>query len=255
MDVKAIWCFLLGIEFVAIFKCIPARALWQPDVPGQCIEIVTYQLGSSIPNIITDLLLLIFPISYVWRVQIAKKHRIAVIITFLLGGVVTVASTVRLVVVINLLRAHSTNHTYDFAHLIMWTIIEVNLGIVSACLPSLRPVLNLIVTGSARGSSQKSGFLNHTSSDYSSQRLCLPQELGSGGSISKAASTDIEEEQQWGRLDRGGRREHLERSILATSHSGKDGVELSGDGEWQSEIAPIGEASQPDIVGNHTRRR
>lgn len=57
------------------------------------------------------------------------------IFTFLLGLFVTICSIVRLKFLVG--WANSTNPTYDYANLAMWSLVELNAGVICACLPGM----------------------------------------------------------------------------------------------------------------------
>jgi hypothetical protein len=42
--------------------------------------------GNSIPNIITDALVVILPIPYVWKLQLATPQKLAIVFIFALGA-------------------------------------------------------------------------------------------------------------------------------------------------------------------------
>lgn len=63
------------------------------------------------------------------------KTKLGVIFTFLLGLFVTICSVVRLKFLAG--WASSTNQTYDYANLALWSLIELNAGVICACLPGM----------------------------------------------------------------------------------------------------------------------
>ena len=50
----------------------------------------------------------------------------------------------------------SLDVTWTISPIVLWAGTEINLGVVSACLPSLRPIFTLITKGSVRPSQTKS---------------------------------------------------------------------------------------------------
>lgn len=51
-----------------------------------CIDPLRYILGVAIPNVVTDVLILIFPIPLILRLVMARTQKIALLLIFLLGG-------------------------------------------------------------------------------------------------------------------------------------------------------------------------
>ena len=70
----------------AIFDCMPIHAFWDVEVPRTCIESLHYFLGVAIPNVVTDILLLIFPLPWIWKLVMPTSQKIALSGIFLLGG-------------------------------------------------------------------------------------------------------------------------------------------------------------------------
>ena len=71
---------------VAGLQCIPLRKMWYPEVEGTCIDLLALYLGNAIPNVITDMAILVLPVTQVWRLQVRLWQRIMLIGMFLLGS-------------------------------------------------------------------------------------------------------------------------------------------------------------------------
>ncbi|KAL5336002.1 hypothetical protein BJX70DRAFT_401060 [Aspergillus crustosus] len=95
----------------------------------KCLEKVA--LSQAIMNIISDLAVLALPIPTIHNLHLPLKQKITVGCLLALGSGVVVCSIARLPYVIVLPTTADT--TYTQAVLGIWTIIEVNLGIICAC--------------------------------------------------------------------------------------------------------------------------
>lgn len=74
---------LLGKD---IFACVPVRKVWEPLIPGHCINsVITYYWASAV-FIVTDLLVLLLPQPLVWHLQIAKWRKVGLSVLFCLGS-------------------------------------------------------------------------------------------------------------------------------------------------------------------------
>lgn len=92
----------ITIQFLHAFRCHPVSEQWAPGT-GTCVmDRIPYYYLQSIPSIIFDLCILILPVRLVWQVQLPKLTRIGVALIFLLGGLVTIISIVRLAVLVQL---------------------------------------------------------------------------------------------------------------------------------------------------------
>ncbi|KAM0799831.1 hypothetical protein BDR22DRAFT_822202 [Usnea florida] len=107
--------------------------------------------GCTIPHIVTDAMLLIFPMPLVWKLQMRRSQKVMLTVVFALGGFVTVMSAVRL----GLFFTESVDdNTYDPPFLL--TNIEINTSIICACLPSLGPIITFLFAKVAQLRKRKS---------------------------------------------------------------------------------------------------
>ena len=69
-----------------IFQCTPPHKLWQSSTPGHCVSKYKYFLGTAIPEVVTDFVILAMPLPYVWKLQMTLKRKLLLSIVFVLGG-------------------------------------------------------------------------------------------------------------------------------------------------------------------------
>ena len=74
--------------FTAAFQCIPTAKLWDifGRLDGHCINVIKFFIGNAIPNIITDVALLILPLPHIWRLQVPGTQKLFVLLAFIFGG-------------------------------------------------------------------------------------------------------------------------------------------------------------------------
>ncbi|KAB5545510.1 hypothetical protein GE09DRAFT_1131405 [Coniochaeta sp. 2T2.1] len=150
--------WVITITFLFIFICVPVEKLWYPDLPGRCINQVGTWIANAASTIISDLVILCLPIPQVWSLQLRVTEKIAVTLAFSLGFFVVFASAYRFSV---LFSYSPTDPTYTLAPTVGWTAIEMSAGIVSACLPTMRPVIQW----AARGVGIKGGLFGNSEHD------------------------------------------------------------------------------------------
>ena len=97
-----IWTFLWGIStfFAAAFQCSPASFYWTKytrKTQGTCIDLTSLLLVTASTNIVTDVALLILPMPLVWKLNIERPQKFAVLGIFLLGGLYVFLCSVRCV--------------------------------------------------------------------------------------------------------------------------------------------------------------
>ncbi|KAL2040179.1 hypothetical protein N7G274_007082 [Stereocaulon virgatum] len=147
-----ITAWAIAVVATTIFQCRPVQGFWDKSMNPTCaVNVYAYFIGKAIPNIITDWALLFLPIPYIWRLHQSRAQKVALCGVFGLGGFISMLSIIRLAIMVTqLLKSVSDKDvTWLFIASSTWTAVEFNLGIVSACLPSFRPLLVAIFGDSA----------------------------------------------------------------------------------------------------------
>jgi len=77
----------LAETLAAVFLCIPVNAWWNKTISGaKCMQLRDFDLGFAIVNITFDFVILLLPVTMVWRLQMTTVQRVALTLVFLLGG-------------------------------------------------------------------------------------------------------------------------------------------------------------------------
>ncbi|KAL4951531.1 hypothetical protein BDW69DRAFT_201403 [Aspergillus filifer] len=132
------WAVLSGF-----LNCIPVAKFWDPSIPGSCISMKGLWFSNASMHIATDLAILVIPIPALAALELPMKQRVALISIFALGGFVCVTSICRLLSLKKI--SDSSDPTYDNIGAATWSAIECNVGIICACLPTLRPLVSRII--------------------------------------------------------------------------------------------------------------
>ena len=77
---------LTSQTFPGIFICTPIQTFWSLGGPRTCIDILKYYLGVAVPNVLTDVILLLLPVPWIWKLVMSRSQKIALTGIFLLGG-------------------------------------------------------------------------------------------------------------------------------------------------------------------------
>lgn len=77
----------LAIIFVSIFQCSPISTLWKDITHANCIDTRIFFGCASVPNLITDIVMLLTPMPEIWRLNTSKQMKIGVTITILTASV------------------------------------------------------------------------------------------------------------------------------------------------------------------------
>lgn len=77
----------VGVFFAAIFQCSPVQYAWDKTIEGgSCFDQQAFYRYVSPPNILTDVLILVMPLPFVWKLHTRMTQKLALTGVFLLGG-------------------------------------------------------------------------------------------------------------------------------------------------------------------------
>ncbi|KEZ46553.1 CFEM domain-containing protein [Scedosporium apiospermum] len=135
---------LVGVAFVitSIFQCTPISHFWTSwtgETKGKCVNVNALAWANAIISIVLDILMLAIPLSQLPKIKLHWKRKVGIALMFFVGTFVTVVSILRLHSLVTF--ATSQNQTWDNAPVTKWSIIEINVGVICACMPTLRLAL------------------------------------------------------------------------------------------------------------------
>ncbi|KAL2036678.1 hypothetical protein N7G274_010549 [Stereocaulon virgatum] len=134
------WCIALICS--VIFGCKPVNYFWNKTIQGgHCINENVLSYGITAANIATDVIVLVLPIPWLWNLQMRTAKKLALSGIFLLGSFVCIAGIVRIPLLLQL-RLYDVTWTITKAGI--WINVECNIGVVSACLPVMWPLIKRI---------------------------------------------------------------------------------------------------------------
>ena len=143
------------VTFFSAFQCRPPRAAYDLSVQNpSCISILSIYLASAPLNVASDLAILVLPIPVLTGVRMPGKQKTIIVFLFALGIFVTIIDVVRiyyLQLAANESQAQqiqSTPRSLDHSTAsiaLLWSTIEVNVGIICACIPIMKPLIALLL--------------------------------------------------------------------------------------------------------------
>ncbi|KAI9673328.1 MAG: hypothetical protein M1829_004094 [Trizodia sp. TS-e1964] len=136
--------------FLILLQCVPIPSIYTQE-DGYCLDRAKIFLPSAGIGIAIDFAILILPMPTVWKLEIPRREKFALMGIFLLGGFVCIASIVRVPFLAD--AVGSIDPTWNTLDGTLWSVIEICIGIVCACLPLLRPIFynNFTASLSTRG--------------------------------------------------------------------------------------------------------
>ncbi|KAI1771756.1 hypothetical protein F4818DRAFT_428963 [Hypoxylon cercidicola] len=132
--------WLLGIIFGTIFMCHPVSKNWITDEDGECGSTGALWLGSAIPSVVIDLIILLLPLPKIWFLQMSRARKSGITVVFMIGYCVIIVSLGRLITVIKSAAALSADITYEGVPALYWLCAESPITLFSICLPAMLPL-------------------------------------------------------------------------------------------------------------------
>ncbi|KAI1384364.1 uncharacterized protein F4822DRAFT_414886 [Hypoxylon trugodes] len=121
-----------------ICQCVPITKAFDKSLEGTCIDNGRFWYANAGFSIASDVIILTLPMPLVYALQVPRVQKVALVMVFALGVFVIITSCLRVTTLD--FQAKSPDPTYDIAST-MWTVIEMNVAIVCACLPQIRPLI------------------------------------------------------------------------------------------------------------------
>jgi hypothetical protein len=157
----------LVLTLLSVFRCRPISAAFS-TTEGKCIQLIDLYLSTAPITILTDVAILVLPLPILTALRMESRQKIVLVATFFVGGFVTVVDVVRIVYLQRALEEErgvtinqdgtQANVTYHASFSLMWSAVEVCVGLVCACALVLRPLVMRVVpsmlTGKRRASQQ-----------------------------------------------------------------------------------------------------
>jgi fucose permease len=172
------------LTFLNAFQCSPVSAAYDPlqnNSNSTCISIVTLYLCSAPVNIITDLAILVLPIPVLTGMRLPQRQKTVLVVTFALGIFVTIVDVVRIYylqqaaddqVIAHGRLGSGIDFAYNASIALMWSSVEVNVGIICACIPTLKPLIKRILpsmitdrTKTSSGTDKQASFSSQVRDD------------------------------------------------------------------------------------------
>ncbi|KAL2842380.1 hypothetical protein BJY01DRAFT_264497 [Aspergillus pseudoustus] len=218
--------YIVG-SLVLVFRCSPVQYTWNKNiVGGSCFNQQAFYRYVSLPNILTDFVILVMPMPLVWKLQTRLTHKLALTGVFLLGGLGLVTSILRMVIFFQ--ESALTDPTWTSVNLGIWTVLEGGIIIVAACLPSIWPLIVRFLPNKLRsknrGTTSGAAARGKTSAGANHHHL-TPKLRGTGGG---RFSRLVEGASRRGRVMDGDKSDDREESMHSQARVIRDDIPLRG---------------------------
>ncbi|KAG6995586.1 hypothetical protein G7Y79_00044g080570 [Physcia stellaris] len=139
----------------SIFACNPVRGYWDHSLRAKCRDELVEIIIGGVQNIVTDIIILCLPMPILWTLQTSKQRKIQLTGLFALGGLVCLISIIR---VTQLSNTSLIDPSWSAVGISTWSAAELAAGIISACLPVLRPIYTSLFHSTSHPHNEAAGF-------------------------------------------------------------------------------------------------
>ncbi|KAL8855202.1 MAG: hypothetical protein Q9221_000108 [Calogaya cf. arnoldii] len=130
----------IGFMFAILFSCRPIESFWNKALIDDCVNEHTLSWGVTGSELLTNVIMLVLPIPWLWDLRLACMKKLALIGLFMLGCFVCISCVVRIPLLAEL---RQTDASWTLVPAGVWIVVECNIGIASVCLPLMRPLISL----------------------------------------------------------------------------------------------------------------
>jgi hypothetical protein len=161
---------------MALNLCRPFPFNWDRHIPGgSCYNESLFYRWGSLPNIVTDLAILVLPMRVVWKLHTSRNMKVGLTLTFATGSIGLATSILRFD---SFFKGNAVaDGTWASVDLMTWTLVEPDVYLIAACLPTYRPLLldflskTNLLRKSGLSATGKSSGLQHSSQNHGSREL------------------------------------------------------------------------------------
>ncbi|KAB8073515.1 hypothetical protein BDV29DRAFT_175256 [Aspergillus leporis] len=126
--------------FLFIFPCTPIAKQWDHEVQGTCINTLKSYYGLAGTSLGYDLIIIALPLPVLWNLQLGKRQKVALCCVFAIGFFITIIQIIRIFSIARL-KAYT-----DSKPIILWSVAEVSLAVIIACVPTYGPYFHVFVS-------------------------------------------------------------------------------------------------------------
>ncbi|GLB12106.1 hypothetical protein AtubIFM57258_009384 [Aspergillus tubingensis] len=134
----------IGITWVLTdsFRCIPvhlAWTQWEGLETGRCVDFIAVTFANAFVNIAVDIIMVLMPVYEVTKLNLSARKKVGVSVMFAMGLVLTAVAIIR--VVVFWYNRWNTNLTEQLQPIVHWSVLETQIAVMCACLPTFRAML------------------------------------------------------------------------------------------------------------------
>lgn len=138
--------YFVVFEVITVFQCTPIDGAWRHwdgEYEATCRSLNLQAWIAAAVCLVLDIATIVLPLPELWALSMSTKKKMQVLSMFGVGFFVSLVAIIRLQYILHF--AQSSNVTMDFVDIGIWSTIEVNVGIICACMPAMRSLLSRVL--------------------------------------------------------------------------------------------------------------
>lgn len=133
--------------------CQPLRKYWDKEAPGHCRNPIPAIIAHNTLCVFADIYIALLPLPIIWQLQMKKQNKIHLTLIFSIGILTFICALIRSIYCI--IEQDSYDRFGMGAHTYIWSNIEVNVGLICGCIPTLKPIFAKFKGEKSWGSGQR----------------------------------------------------------------------------------------------------
>ncbi|KAK2865081.1 hypothetical protein FQN49_003929 [Arthroderma sp. PD_2] len=140
LHIVVAWGFATGLPL--LFVCKPLSDYWTDPLRRNCMNNGARIISGSVPHVLADIIIWMLPIPTLFKMHLPGREKVILIILMSFGLIACAASVVRLAYTYVIIYV-TYDPTWVGYNLWIWNDLEVNLAVICASFPVLRPLAKL----------------------------------------------------------------------------------------------------------------
>lgn len=98
--------YYIPVLFIKVNICRPISGFWDYSIPSTCLSQRAIFIADTVVSAVTDLAVLLAPVPVIMALRLSFRDKVRVYLLLGAGGVATIASFIRMYLVIKLQKSH-----------------------------------------------------------------------------------------------------------------------------------------------------
>ncbi|KAF7511193.1 hypothetical protein GJ744_005090 [Endocarpon pusillum] len=153
--------FWVAATIATAFNCIPVTYNWAGLVPPEyCFNFNMFWMATGAVEVAIDTVILALPVRMVLGLKVSSRQKISIVFIFLLGSFVIITGILRVIY-----GYIPGSRAPEYSKSGLWSTVHILMGLICACLPTLRPLFarffSLVSTTSSTLRRKYQGLSSH----------------------------------------------------------------------------------------------